>query len=83
MPGQPLNGTDIHPLSRHALDVLASLSRGPQPRQSINPGVRARLQAEDLIEMVDLPSPYAAHRRKPIPFLRITDAGLAALEANR
>lgn len=72
---EPLNGTQTHPLTPHALGVLKSLVRNPAPKQMINPGVVNRLQREALAEIVDLPSPYASHKGEKIKFLQITEAG--------
>lgn len=77
----PLNGKRTHPLSAHALAALTDLAtHGPQPSATINPGVINRLWREDLIELVDLPSPYASHRGRPLQHARITTAGKAALK---
>lgn len=80
---KPLNGEKTHPLTAHALAELRDLTRGPEPRQSINPGVVNRLLREALVESVDLPSPYPTHKRRLIEHLRITDAGLAALAKSK
>lgn len=76
----PLNGTKTHPLSESALGALRSLAHGPIPRQEVNPGVANRLEREDLVDEVDLPSPYKTHKGKKIRFLQINDAGRARLE---
>ena len=76
----PLNGTRTHPLSRTAMEILASIARSPAPRQSINPGVVNRLLREDLVEMVDLPSPYKTVKGL-VSHLRVTAAGRARLDA--
>jgi len=71
----PLNGTKTHPLSDFARKVLGEISESPKPRQSINPGVVNRLLIEDLVKIVQLPSPYTKNKNKPIDFLKITKAG--------
>lgn len=75
----PLNGEKTHPLSAHALEELRSLRNRPRPTQEINSGVVNRFQREDLVEEVQLPSPYASHRGRSIAHLRLTAAGLARL----
>lgn len=75
MSGGHPDRTKLHPLSDHARRVLSSLCHGPCVRQDINPGVTDRLAREDLIEMVDLPSPYASHKGRKIAHARITMAG--------
>jgi hypothetical protein len=79
MTGKPLNGTLTHPLTKHALSVLAMIARDPTPRQTVNPGVVDRLSRENLVADALLPSPYAIHKGGDIRFLRITDAGRARL----
>lgn len=74
----PLNGTQTHPLSRHALGILAELAQGPKPRQEINPGVVNRFERELLVESIDLPNPYKT-KGKTVPGLRITVEGLKRL----
>lgn len=76
---RPLNGSKTHPLTEHSKRALRTLRHGPQPRQDFNAGVVNRLEREALVEHVDLPSPYPTHKGRKIPFLRITDAGRAAL----
>lgn len=75
----PLNGTRTHPLTAHALDILASLTKGPLPRQNINAGVVNRFQREGLVVTVELPSPFSSHKGRLIPHLQINAAGRAAL----
>jgi hypothetical protein len=70
----PLNGTKTHPLSDHARNWLATIARAPVPRQDINPGVANRLLRGDLVEEVQLPSPYRSVKGN-VAHLRITDAG--------
>lgn len=76
----PLNGTETHPLSAHALAELRDIARRPQPCNGINPGVINRLLREGLAETVDLRSPFPTHKGSAIPHLRITDAGRDALQ---
>ena len=71
----PLNGVKTHPLSEHALASLDDLQAGPRPAAQFNPGVVNRLMREDLVEVVDLPSPFKTHKGRAIPHLRITDSG--------
>lgn len=75
----PLNGTKTHPLTPHALKVLAKVAREPLPTQAINAGVVNRFHREGLTETVDLSSPYAIHRGGTCRHERITDAGRAVL----
>jgi hypothetical protein len=35
------------------------------------------------VEIVSLPSPYASHKGKPVPHLKVTDAGRRRHEAGR
>lgn len=76
---KPLNGFKTHPLAPASLAVLRELLTAPKPRQAINPGVDGRLMREDLVEMVDLRSPYATHKGRLIAHLQVTAAGLARL----
>lgn len=77
----PLNGTRTHPLSEAALDALRSLdSDGPAPTQQFNPGVVDRLLREELVRIVDRPSPYKTHKGRPIAHLEIAEAGRARVE---
>lgn len=72
----PLNGTKLHPLSKHALGVLKELrDYGPQARRRINPGCNARLEAEDLTECYS--HWPAAHICET--YVRITNAGRSVL----
>jgi hypothetical protein len=77
----PLNGTKTHPLTPHALRVLRSLLNGPRPRLEVNAGVVNRFAREELVEEVEQTSPYAIHKGGKTAFLRITEAGRAALWA--
>jgi len=76
---EPLNGTKTHPLTTHALEVLAWIALRPRPVQEVNPGVRNRIEREELVDRVDLPSPYTSHKGKKIPFYQINAAGSARL----
>lgn len=46
------------PLSKFALAVLEELKEKPKPTREVNPGVVGRLLRDDLVEIVQLPSPY-------------------------
>jgi hypothetical protein len=70
----PLYGTKTRPLSDVALAALRLVARDPLPRHRLNPGVSTRLRQENLVEIVDLPSPYKT-KKGLLPHLRITDAG--------
>jgi hypothetical protein len=71
----PLNGTKTHPLSEHAIAELRNLATAPEPTTGVNPGVVNRLMRENFAEIVELPSPFKTHKGRPIPYLRITEAG--------
>lgn len=71
----PLNGTKTHPLSAHALTVLERIGEREQPCFTINPGVINRLMRDDLVTIFQ--APYG--KQKSINYLRITEAGRAAL----
>lgn len=75
----PLNGTKTHPLSAHALQRLKEMARQPIPVQDVNPGVVNRLQREELVTIVSLPSEFKTHKGKNIPYLQITEAGRAKI----
>jgi len=77
---KPLNGTKTHPLTAHALEALSILAVKPRPYQEFNPGIKNRLFRENLVEEVMLPSPYATHKGRDIAHMKITDAGIAALD---
>jgi hypothetical protein len=74
-----LNGGKTRPLSEKAKAVLYVLARGPIPRQEINPGISDRLERKNLVEIVDLPSPYKSHKGANIRHTRLTSAGRALL----
>lgn len=78
---RPLNGEHTHALSDFARGELTRIQASPQPIQSLNPGVRNRLERERLVEIVMLPSPYKTHKAKPIAHYKITEVG--ALELNK
>jgi hypothetical protein len=71
----PLNGSNIHPLSAHARSILDTLTRAPLPTQEVNPGVIRRFLVEQLVEIVQLPSPYKKHKGGKIAHVQITEAG--------
>ena len=52
--------------------------RGPIPRQEFNPGTADRFLRGDLVDVVDLPSPYKVHKGANIQFFKINDAGREA-----
>jgi hypothetical protein len=79
---KPLNGTKTHPLSRHALDELRNLANEPLPRSAVNPGVVDRLTRENLVRIVQKPSPFKVHRGGDCDYLEITDAGRERLMHN-
>lgn len=66
-------------LSAHAMNALLDLAYSPAPRQAFNPGVVGRLQRDELIEIVELPSPYPAQIGQRIEFARITEKGRKAV----
>jgi len=70
----PLYGSKTHPLSAHARNWLATIAHAPVPRQDINPGVVNRLLRGELVEEVDLPSPYRT-KHGGVVHLRVTEAG--------
>ncbi len=76
----PLNGIKTHPLKPGTIKAMRTLLDGPQPRNSFNPGTADRMERGDYVESVQLPSPYAVHKGAPISFLKLTDAGRAALK---
>jgi hypothetical protein len=76
----PQNGTQTHPLTKHALDALRTLANsGPKPRQEFNPGICNRLERGELVHVVDLVSPYKTHKGKTIPHLVIRHTGYVAI----
>ncbi len=74
-PLKPLNGQKTHPLSSAGFATLRSLRHRLIPTQEVNPGLVNRLMRDNLVEIVEHPSPYATHRGKSISHLRITEAG--------
>lgn len=79
MTTRPMNGTKTHPLTKSSLSALSDLARRPDARQNLNPGVSNRLLREDLVESVQLPSPFTSHKGKLIEHLQITEAGRVVL----
>jgi hypothetical protein len=78
----PLNGSKTHPLSAHARSELARIAKTPVPSQDVNPGVVNRLRRESLVELVQLPSPFASHKGRKIEHLQVSDAGRALLDGD-
>lgn len=83
-PSFPLNGTQTHPLSEHALDVLAECAH-PYPVQHVNPGVRDRFARAEpaVVEIIKHPSPFKKHKGSPVDHYLITEAGRAILAARK
>ena len=77
----PQNGTKTHPLSNYATEELRAIAAAPRVRCSINPGVVNRLMRENLVEPVELPSPFKTHLGGNASYLQITDAGRETLAA--
>ncbi len=79
---KPLNGEKTRSLTYYAKTVLWELQRfGVKPRQEFNPGVVDRLLREDLVKVVERPSPYKKHKPGAlISFLCITEAGIQQLD---
>lgn len=73
----PLHGVKTHPLTAHALKILAECAKVPMPSHEVNPGTVDRLLREDLVEIVSLPGSGKVVRQ--IPHLQITDAGRQVL----
>lgn len=72
---KPLNGNKTHPLTEFARQELKRISQAPVPSQTVNPGVINRLLRGNLIQLVQLPSPYKKHKGKNCEHLQITEAG--------
>ncbi len=70
------------PLTPTAIAALRSIVDGPIPRQAFNSGVARRLEREQLVEHVQLPSPYST-RKGDVTHLKITEAGRARLKPKR
>src|SRR5271157_5793952 len=70
------------PLTPTAIAALRSIVDGPIPRQAFNSGVARRLEREQLVEQVQLPSPYQT-RKGDVTHLRLTKAGRAKLKPTR
>lgn len=77
---KPLNGTKTHPLSEYALERLREIGQRPRPSMSLNPGVIDRLLRGELVEIVQLPSPFKKHDGKNCSHLKITEAGLKLID---
>lgn len=67
-------------LSSHAKEALRTLLSGPRPAQEFNPGVVSKLHREALVDLVEMPSPYPSRKGLCIQFLRISRAGMEAIE---
>jgi site-specific recombinase XerD len=76
-PQAPTTG-ELPPLTPAALRVLVELVQSPVPRQEVNPGIVDRLTRGDLVEEIDLPSPYKMVKGR-VPHLSITPTGRAEL----
>lgn len=76
---KPLNGELTHALKPASLEALRLIADKPLPRQEVNAGISNRLLRGGLVESVDLPSPYASHKRRCIEHLRVSVAGIARL----
>jgi hypothetical protein len=76
---KPLNGSTTHALTEHARGKLQEIAQSPLPTAMINPGVVNRLLRGGLVEIVQLKSPYKAHRGGTCAHLRITEAGRKAI----
>jgi len=70
---------NMNPLTPHARSALAIIAQAPVPSLTVNPGVINRLLRENLIELVQLPSPYKKHKGGNCAFLQITEAGQSEL----
>jgi hypothetical protein len=75
----PNNGEKTHPLTAIALGVLCESARGPVLKRGVNPGIVDRLTREDLVELIELPSPWAAKGKKEAWHLRILEPGRARI----
>jgi hypothetical protein len=67
------------PLSAHAYAELIEMASAPVPCFSMNPGVRRKLTQEGLAEIVQLTSPFRAHKGARCAHMDITQAGLDRL----
>lgn len=67
------------PLTTFARGVLCQIADKPVPSSAVNPGVVDRLLRGQLVEEVQLPSPYITHGGKSINHLRITNTGRAEI----
>jgi hypothetical protein len=66
----------MKPLSKHALAELRDIVRAPVPRCGVNPGVARKLEAEGLVEEVQLRSPFKVHKGGNTAHLQATAAGI-------
>lgn len=71
------------PLSEHAITELGSLSCGPLPTSTVNPGVVRRLTLDGLAAIEERRSPFKTHRGRNVSHLVITPEGIAALAEYR
>ena len=72
---KPLNGNNTRPLSQYAVNELLRIAQSPVPKLTVNAGVVDRLLREDLVEIVQLPSPYKVDKGGNCSHLRITETG--------
>lgn len=72
-----LNGGTTKPLTAHGWAALERLARGPVPCIEFNAGIVDRLTRppDPLAKVVDLPSPYKAHKGGDCPHLMLTEVG--------
>lgn len=66
-------------LSVHAMTELKFIAREPLPRSTVNPGVVNKLLSENLVNSVQLPSPFKVHKGRNCEHLEITEQGRALL----
>ena len=78
---RPLNGTQTHPLSSKAIEVLKNICKKPIPCSEINPGIQDRLFREGLVSYNQLISPYKKHKGGLCVHLVITHKGRELLSA--
>lgn len=72
---KPLHGEKTRSLSTHALEELRNIAEAPLPRCTVNPGVANRLTRENLVQGIQMGSPFPTHKGANIEHLEITDAG--------
>lgn len=80
MPSGTPDPTKLHPLSSKAIVILRGIAALPIQTWTINPGVRERLTRGGLVEEVRLPSRIKAHKGDLVAHLKITAAGILAIE---